>query len=267
MKNIWTKVATILISILAGLTLSGVALAAEATNSNTGANSNNESKVEIKNDVTISSNNNTVINNTISISANTGGNSADKNTGDGTVSTGDITGSVSVTNTGNMNGVFDSILNLNCNCDFSASNSTTGADSNNESKVSVKNDINITVNSNANVNNNVDADLNTGGNSADKNTGNGSVSTGDIDFSVEIVNDLNKNFIGGPTPQGPADPGSVPPAILPTTAKPGQVLAAVEGLPITGSNLPSWPFLLVAIGFALKIIERVFKVKLIDEVV
>ena len=149
-----------------------------------------------------------------------------------------------------------------------ATNSNTGADSNNEAGVTINNDVTITSNNNVNINNTISISANTGGNSADKNTGDGSVNTGDINFSVEIVNDLNNNFIGGPVPQGPADPGSVPPAVMPTTAaKPGQVLAAVEGLPITGSNLPSWPFLLIAIGFALKIVERVFKVKLIDEVV
>ncbi len=44
-------------------------------------------------------------------------------------------------------------------------------------------------------------------------------------------------------------------------SEPGEVLAAVEGLPITGSSLPNWPFLLVAIGFVLKIFERVLKVR------
>ena len=44
-------------------------------------------------------------------------------------------------------------------------------------------------------------------------------------------------------------------------SEPGEVLAAVEGLPITGSNLPNWPFLLVAVGFVLKILERVLKIR------
>lgn len=55
------------------------------------------------------------------------------------------------------------------------------------------------------------------------------------------------------------------PEILPmpivVVSEPGEVLAAVEGLPITGGSLPNWPFLLVAVGFVLKIFERVLKVR------
>lgn len=263
MSDIWTKVATIFASLLGGLALASGALAVEATNSNTGAGSDNDAKVKIENDLTISSNNEAVITNNIDIWANTGNNSADKNTGDGSVSTGDITGSVSIINTGNENGLFDSSLTINCNgaCDFSASNSNTGANSDNDANVHVSNDIDITLNNEAYVDNYVGADLNTGGNSADKNTGDGSISTGDIDFSVEVVNDLNKNFIGGPVPEGPTDPGEIPPAILPSAPKPGKVLAAAEGLPITGGSLPNWPFLLIAAGFVMRILERVFRTR------
>ena len=261
MKNIWTKVATIFASLLGSMALSTGALAVEATNSNTGADSTNDATVNINNNTNVSSSNTATINNNISIWANTGNNSADKNTGDGSVSTGDITGGVKVINTGNMNGTFDSVLSLNCSCDFSASNSNTGAYSDNEANVKVSNDINITVNNEANVDNNVDADLNTGGNSADKNTGDGWVSTGDIDFSVEITNDLNKNFVGAPLPQEPAGPG-VPPAVLPPSApKPGKVLAAAEGLPVTGGSLPNWPFLLIMVGFVTRLAERVLRTR------
>ncbi|OGY25855.1 MAG: hypothetical protein A2Z24_00545 [Candidatus Woykebacteria bacterium RBG_16_44_10] len=261
MKNIWTKVATISASLLGGMALATGALAVEATNSNTGADSNNEAEVAIQNNTTVSSSNTANINNNISISANTGNNSANENTGDGSVSTGDITGSVKVTNTGNMNGVFDSILNLNCSCDFSASNSHTGAYSNNDANITINNDIDISTNNEARADNDVDADLNTGENSADENTGDGWVSTGDIDFSVEITNDLNKNFIGAPLPEEPSGPG-VPPATLPPSApKPGKVLAAAEGLPVTGGNLPNWPLLLIAIGFLTRLTERVLRTR------
>src|SRR4030066_274101 len=163
MKNIWTKVATILASLLGSMALATGALAVEATNSNTGADSTNDATVNINNNTSVSSSNTATINNNISIWANTGNNSADKNTGDGSVSTGDITGGVKVINTGNMNGTFDSILSLNCSCDFSAGNSNTGAYSNNEANVKISNDINITVNNEAHDDNNVDADLTHGG--------------------------------------------------------------------------------------------------------
>jgi hypothetical protein len=265
MRSIWTKAATVSATLAGGLLLASGALAVEATNTNTGADSTNDSSVSIENNTTVNSTNNADINNTITVNANTGDNSASQNTGDGSVASGDINGSVSVANLGNENGDFNSLLNLNCNgeCDFSAGNSNTGAGSTNDSSISLTNNIDVTVSNNANVDNNVGADLNTGGNSADKNTGDGSVVSGDIDFSVEIINDLNRNFIGLPGPgEEPFGPGDVSqPRILPSMPKPGEVLAAMEGLPITGGDLPNWPFLLIALGFVLKIFERVFKVR------
>jgi len=269
MKDIWTKVAAILTTVAGGLLLTTGALAVEAGNSNTGADSTNNANVTIQNNTTINSTNNANINNTLNIYANTGNNSASENTGDGSVKTGDITGSVSILNTGNMNEVIESNIGLNCNgnCEFTATNHKTGADSTNNANVDIQNNVNISVRNDANVDNNIDADLNTGGNNADENTGDGSVSTGDIDFNVEIVNDLNNNFIGGPVDGGkPQGPG-VPPGVLPGPApKPGQVLAASEGLPITGSSLPNWPLLLLAVGIALKLFELVSK-KRTEEVV
>lgn len=262
MRNIWTNLAFSTAAGVASVLFVGSAvLAAEASNSNTGADSTNTASVSIENSTKISSTNNANIKNNISVTANTGKNSASENTGDGSVSSGDITGSVLVKNLGNNNGAFDSSIDLNCSgsCDFSASNSNTGADSRNDSSVSVKNNIDIAVTNNANVENNVGADLNTGENEADKNTGDGSVSSGDIDFSIEVVNDLNNNMIGAPIPVvPPVGPNKPPVAILPSVPlKPGEVLAAEEGLPVTGGPLSSWPLFLVVIGFALKILEKV----------
>jgi len=265
MKNIWTKIAASVGVLAASLALGGVTMAAEATNSNTGADSSNTSTVSIENDVTIDSTNNADINNTININANTGGNSANQNTGGGSVSTGDINGSVSIQNSGNENGIFDSVVGINCSsdCDFSASNSNTGADSDNDASVSVSNDVDINVENNANVDNNVDADLNTGGNSADKNTGNGSVKTGDINFDVSIINDLNKNAVGVPVSQPPKGPTPPMPRIVPG-AKPeeGAVLGAT--LPVTGGGAP-WYLLILALGVALKLLEKIIKPRLREE--
>ena len=142
-----------------------------------------------------------------------------------------------------------------------ATNSNTGADSNNEAEVTIQNNTTVSSNNTATINNNISISANTGSNSADKNTGDGWVSTGDIDFSVEITNDLNKNFVGAPLPQEPAGPG-VPPAVLPPSApKPGKVLAAVEGLPVTGGSLPNWPFLLIMVGFVTRLAERVLRTR------
>src|SRR3990170_1156478 len=137
MNDIWTKVGAIAASCLAGLFLTSVVLATDASNSNTGADSTNNASVSIQNNTTINSTNNATITNNISVSANTGSNSATQNTGDGAVSSGDITGSISIENTGNVNGIFNSLLNLNCSsgCSFTSSNNKTGANSTNNSSV------------------------------------------------------------------------------------------------------------------------------------
>jgi len=263
MKNIWTNVITAAAALSAGLFLTtSVALATDASNSNTGAGSTNNASVSINNNTTIASTNNATINNNISVTANTGGNSASQNTGNGAISSGDIAGSISVENLGNSNGVFASSINLNCgsDCNFSASNSQTGADSTNNSSVRVNNKVNLTVKNDADVDNNIGANLNTGGNAADKNTGDGTIRSGDINFSVNVKNEFNENQIGIPIPVTPTGPVT-PPAIVPTLPQVGRVLAAAAGLPITGGSIPTWPILLVAIGFALKLLEKVFKIR------
>ena len=254
------------------LLLAPSAFAQDASNSNTGADSDNDATVTINNVVDINSQNNANIYNTITINANTGNNSADKNTGDGSVNTGDINGSVNISN--DINGNTLNSVGINCgglcnyNFDISTSNSNTGANSDNDASVDVNNDIDITQNNDLNINNNVNADLNTGGNSADKNTGDGSVKTGDINFGVNINNQGNENVIGeqddeddsqpGPSPKGPA-------AIMPVKDE-GEVLAAHEGLPITGSSLPILPILgIVLAGLSMRRIEEVLRLRFLTD--
>src|SRR3990167_6561549 len=232
-ENIWTKrVLVPAASATASLLLvAGVAMAnTTASNSDTGSDSTNNATVSVDNDITINSTNNANISNNITINANTGNNSASQNTGDGSVSTGNINGSVSITNTGNQNGVFDSKVNWGCagNCNFSSSNKNTGSGSTNNSSVNVDTDVNININ-----------------------------------FDIEIINDLNRNVIGSPLPsQPPAGPAPEMPKVTPGP-RPGQVLAAQAGLPITGGNLPLWPVLLVMVGIALKIFDKTFKVRFV----
>ena len=253
------------------LLLAPGALAAEANNSNTGAGSDNDASVTIDNDVTINSNNTANIINTINISANTGNNSADKNTGDGSVNTGDINGSVNIGN--DVNGNTLNSVGVNCgglcdyNLDISTSNNNTGANSSNNADANVSNNVDITQNNNLDIDNNVGADLNTGGNSADKNTGDGSVKTGDINFDITVSNSGNNNSIGSPVdqddPDDPITPGRKEDAILPEE---GDVLAAAEGLPITGGGLPIIPVFSFALaGLALKKIEEKLRLRFLPE--
>ncbi|MEX0621546.1 MAG: hypothetical protein WD187_00930 [Candidatus Woykebacteria bacterium] len=272
MKDIWTKVITSSAAAGASVLLIGTAaLASTASNTNTGADSVNKAEVSVENNTTINSTNNANITNNISVKANTGKNEANKNTGDASIQTGDISGHVNITNKANGADVFNTNTNLICCGPFlTSSNENTGADSVNKAETRIKNNLNINVNNNVDLQNNIGADLNTGENEANKNTGDASIKTGDINFEINIDNDVNHSVIGGPLPDRggePMDPGDQPTAVLPGPApRPGQVLAAAEGLPVTGGNLPNWPLLLIAVGVALKIIERVFGVRLLEKV-
>ena len=75
-----------------------------ATNQNTGADSNNEaaSSVDSETDITIT--NTATLTNNVTIDANTGGNSASKNTGDGAIKTGDVAVAANIMNV--LNNIF-----------------------------------------------------------------------------------------------------------------------------------------------------------------
>ncbi|MEX0616872.1 MAG: hypothetical protein WD231_03630 [Candidatus Woykebacteria bacterium] len=271
LKKLTFKISLTTAAFGASLLIAPGALAQTAQNQSTGADSSNTAEVKVENDLNVSSNNTANINNNLKISANTGGNSASKNTGDGTVKTGDITGRVSIVNDVNSNSLNDSNFDCSSLCtvswDIKASNSHTGADSENSATVNVENDVDITQNNDLDIDNNLDADLNTGDNEADKNTGDGSVKSGDIDFDVSIVNEGNNNSIGGPV----EDPKSPPPAgpKTPTPGKPsekGRVLAATKGLPVTGGNLPVVPALaLILAGLFLRRMEEVLRGRFLTE--
>ncbi len=252
----------------ASLIIAPNAFAATADNSNTGADSTNTSSVDVSNSVNIVSENNAYISNNISINANTGGNSADKNTGDGSVTTGDINGSVTIINDVNSNSLNTSKFHCSGVCKFSAnvnaSNSHTGADSENNASVSVDNDVTITQTNEQAISNSVGADLNTGENSADKNTGDGSVRTGDIKFTVKVKNSGNTNVIGGPQ-NPPVTPSTPTPSKPVKKPEEGQVLAASR-LPNTGGKLPIMPSLaLILAGLMLKSLEEKLRARFLPE--
>ena len=257
----------------ASLLFTPAVFAATAENSNTGADSTNDASVDITNDVDISSNNSANIRNSIYVNANTGGNSASQNTGDGSVSTGDINGSVSIRNDVNSNSLnsvdFDCSGVCIVSADISSSNDHTGADSENDTNVNVNNDIDITQNNDLDIDNKVDADLDTGNNEADENTGDGSVRTGDINFDVTIDNQGNENVIGGPAEEEPEGQPPTPPApITPPSKGPekGKVLAVTKGLPVTGGNIPFLPALaLVLAGLVVKRLEEILSLRFLKE--
>jgi len=200
-----------------------------AGNTNTGSDSTNDAQSSIDNDTNIDLDNNAEILNNVTLDANTGDNSADKNTESGQITTGDANVNLNVVNIANMtsigdggtvwmvlinnlgqwsgqlfggdssSGVYSPFFTFNINPDGSltATNQNTGAGSDNQASTSVDNDTDIQVSNTGNIVNNVTIDANTGGNSASYNTGNGSIQTGDVNIAVNIVNMLNNTFLSG----------------------------------------------------------------------
>ncbi|OGY29254.1 MAG: hypothetical protein A3F35_00675 [Candidatus Woykebacteria bacterium RIFCSPHIGHO2_12_FULL_45_10] len=230
-----------------------LALADSAGNSTTGADSTNIAKTETSNDTDISQTSIANITNTFNITANTGGNEANKNTGDANITTGNITGSLTINNDVNSNSISPSVLCCGNTDPSSSSNSKTGGDSKNISKVEIENNLTINQKSYMRISNGVNVDLNTGNNEANKNTGDANINTGDITFAINIGNNGNTNTVGNP----PSNPGSNPPPPGSTRNPPGTVLAATGGLPVTGGSLPFAPIaVLIILGILLRSYER-----------
>jgi len=194
-----------------------------AGNSNTGADSDNNASTSSSSDTDIAMTNTADILNNIMLFGDTGNNDASKNTGSGLVTTGDINSNLNVTNISNTNGIGDGgtlwmVLVNNLGTwtgqiwgfdstgvaspffafeigDDGAFNAITGAGSTNNATVTNNSDTDITMNNNATLTNNIYINANTGNNSATMNTGNGTISTGDVNVAANIVNILNNNFL------------------------------------------------------------------------
>ena len=182
-QKITTSIAT---GALLGTILTGSAFAADLTISGNGNNSENEIEVENSNSTSVFQGNFTDVETGVVSVANTGGNSADKNTG-GNVSTdtGDATSKVNVSVSGGSN-----TANVEpCPCDNTPTARISGNGNNSENEIEVENSQRTTV---AQVNKvwvgtSVMSIANTGKNNADKNTnGKTSVKTGKSKSKVNV---------------------------------------------------------------------------------
>jgi hypothetical protein len=210
---------------------------ANANNSNTGADSNNVATIDNHQSTDWTINNNLNYQQSLNVKANTGKNTADKNTGSGDIQTGNINAKESTTVLGNitnfaLNGSSDP------GSDISAGNSDTGFGSNNNAIVKMFGKLKMFIQNSANVVKNFAFDLNTGKNSSDKNTLNGTVTTGDIQVQLndhEVYNAVNISLISTPQlPTGGKGGGSNPPEeVLPTGGLGGGLGSS---LPLSGSE-------------------------------
>lgn len=161
----------------------------------TGAKSKNS--ILIKNTCinNVKQSNKSEVANQVMVDLNTGSNSASKNTGSGTVVTGDASAVVLVHNSGNSN----ELESNNCCCEQSTKSSfkvsNTGYKSSNVASVvssskTTKLQKNVSAKLNA-----VGVMLNTGLNKTDKNTGDGESETGSTEVLVEIHNEGDSNTL------------------------------------------------------------------------
>lgn len=154
------------------------------------------------------SNNNADINNNANVNANTGDNTIGANTAVGNLTTGPIDGSLTVINVGNSNlgvgssfslqtmgGASTNLLDLSAPTNSSNfSNIATGPGSLNTNVLDSNNVIAVFNSNDANVDNTLCIDANTGGNTIQGNTSVGSITTGDINLGVNMVNILNQQM-------------------------------------------------------------------------
>lgn len=174
-------------------------------NENTGPLSDNEAFVEIDTEIDIDNINDADIDNDLYVSANTGGNCVEFNSGDcdcfgggcscgddGLLATGDAAIGLDLINQANENAT--SILSSMGLGDIIALNSNTGFGSDNEAEVEIDSDIDVESNNDADIDNDIDLYANTGYNDMEFNSGShGSIETGDASSEVAIENRVNSN--------------------------------------------------------------------------
>src|SRR3990172_11574971 len=166
------------------------AINAEITSN--GTDSENAIIIENTNSTTVTVNQNATIENYISGTLNTGGNIASNNSGNVYIETGNINVAGSIIN-GPVN---TSLVNIGSGgrSNVGALISGNGSGSQNLISAAFYSPLNVNVFQRVNFSNSVDWDLNTGRNSANDNSGDVSIKTGEIDFEFLIKNIAN---IGG----------------------------------------------------------------------
>lgn len=204
-----------------------------ASNTDNGANSENTAEASSTNTSTTTQTNNATIQNNLNIDGTTGNNEANFNTaGDSVIDTGEVNVSASTLNVANLNvsgspcdppvylvfvnqlgqwvgqilgapeGSYyygsDGIVYLvGPGGELIATNSGNGAGSTNTASATSENTTTVNQTNNATITNNINIDANTGGNSTSRNTGgNNSITTGDANIVVNLVNFINSNFSG-----------------------------------------------------------------------
>lgn len=171
--------------------------AEEITISGNGSQTVNQASVSSDNQVTVSQTNQATVTNNITANANTGGNSANSNSGDQTtIETGNVNVDTSIKNSVNQSSV-----DLTC-CPTSENKaviSNNSGLSQNSIATSHPNNNNVVVIQEATVDNNLNVVANTGSNQADFNSNKVKILTGNISIKTDIDNSsINSSSIKAP---------------------------------------------------------------------
>lgn len=182
-------------TLASGGTSAGGGLTIQAENSDTGSNSENTIDVDVESTSTVTIENNATIENNLTVNADTGHNTADRNTGLGSVDTGDVLAVLHARNIANiaLAGVGSAWGDITSDL----TNDTTGAFSTNTIDVTVNDERHVTVLNDAVVDTAIGAFANTGFNTANRNTLGGLVTTGVADVDAFIENLLNQTWLLG----------------------------------------------------------------------
>ncbi|MDQ3099561.1 MAG: hypothetical protein M3Q44_07505 [bacterium] len=198
----------------------------EAGNTGNGDSSNNNANANNATSSDQAMQNSAALSNNVEMGAVSGQNTASRNTGDGTVITGDANVGVTVINGANNNvsGLAVNQYDVNGNqtgdivlgssastasCGGASSacsngvlgskagNTGNGTESSNNASSNNNQSSTSTMSNDADVVNDVAIDAVTGRNSADSNVGSGNVDTGDANVAVTLLNFLNNNIVAG----------------------------------------------------------------------
>jgi hypothetical protein len=198
--------------------LLGTPLNITSGNDTTGFNSNNLANFDGSLTLNITNENDGTLDNDLDLAAITGGNTASDNTGNATIQTGDASIIANLINFLNSN-LFTNNLSLGFinvwgdwsgnlvlpeynsaavgSSDFVVNNNNlyTGSGSDNETNTTLTSDNNLTNNNDGTVVNNYDLSMETGDNSASRNTRSGSIQSGSANGTVNEANWINTNVI------------------------------------------------------------------------
>lgn len=161
----------------------------EASNHQTGSDSENDNTVDVTQDIEVDVTNSAEVSNAVESAAATGDNESNDNTGGGSVDTGNAETDTEIANAVNAGGSGYAVTLPDV--DVEASNDTTGSDSDNTNDVDVSNTASVEVSNSADISNEVGSSADSGGNSANENTGGGEVQTGNASVGISISNTVN----------------------------------------------------------------------------